>query len=221
MTAATASASYKPARKDAGQPGNNSVVIDLVACARGGDIQAWDTLVKRYTPLIESICRRYRLGRADADDVGQSVWLRLVNHLDKIRQPAALPGWIATTARRECERLGRAAHGRHAATCALDTDNIPDTRAQAAEQRLLAAERHAALREAFSNLPLKGQRLIAMLAADPPVPYIEISARLGIPVGSIGPTRRRYLDRMRHHPALAALIDAESDAPEFVMAAAS
>ena len=109
MTAATAYASYKPARKDAGQPGNNSVVTDLVACARGGDIQAWDTLVKRYTPLIASICRRYQLGRADADDVRQRVWLCLVNHLDKIRQPAALPGWIATTTRRECERLVRGA----------------------------------------------------------------------------------------------------------------
>jgi RNA polymerase sigma factor (sigma-70 family) len=221
MTAVTAYASYKPARQDAGQPGNNSVVIDLVACARGGDIQAWDTLVKRYTPLIASICRRYQFGRADADDVCQRVWLSLVNHLDNIRQPAALPGWIATTTRRECDRLVRAARGRHAATCALDTDNIPDTRAEAVEQRLLAAERHAALREALSHLPLKGQRLIAMLAADPPVPYIEISARLGIPVGSIGPTRRRYLDRIRRHPAVAALIDAESDAPEPVMAAAS
>ena len=221
MTAATAYASYELASKDAGQPGNDSVVIDLVACARGGDIQAWDTLVKRYTPLIESICRRYQLGRADADDVRQRVWLCLVNHLDKIRQPAALPGWIATTTRRECERLVRAARGRHAATCALDTDNIPDTRAEAVEHRLLAAERHASLREAFRYLPLCGQQLIPLLIAEPPVPYAEISARLGIPVGSIGPLRRRYLDRIRRHPAVAALIDAESDAPEPVMAAAS
>jgi RNA polymerase sigma factor (sigma-70 family) len=212
---------YKPARKDGGQPGNNSVVIDLVACARGGDIQAWDTLVKRYTPLIESICRRYQLGRTDSDDLRQNVWLCLVSHLDKIRQPAALPGWIATTTRRKCERLVRAARERHAATCALDTDNIPDTRAESAEHRLLAAEHHAALREAISHLPLKGQRLIAMLAADPPLSYTEISARLNIPVGSIGPTRSRYLDRIRRHPAVAALIDAESDALEPVMAAAS
>ena len=221
MTAATAYASDEPARKDGGQPGDNSVVIDLVACAIGGDIQAWDALVKRYTPLMESICRRYRLGRADADDVRQSVWLCLVNHLDKIRRPAALPGWIATTTRRECERLVRGARGRHAATCALEADDIPDPRAEAAEHRLLAAEHHAALREAISHLPLKGQRLIAMLTADPPLPYSEISARLGVPVGSIGPTRRRYLDRIRRHPAVAALIDAEPDALEPVMAAAS
>jgi RNA polymerase sigma factor (sigma-70 family) len=221
MTVATAYSSCKPARKDASQPGNNSVVIDLVACARGGDIQAWDTLVKRYTPLIESICRRYRLSWADTDDVRQRVWLCLVDHLDKIRQPAALPGWIATTTRHECERLARAARGRHAATCTLDTDDIPDTRAEGADHRLLAAERHAALREAFSHLPPKGQQLIAMLAADPPVPYAEISARLGIPIGSIGPTRSRCLHSMRRYRAVAALINAESGSPRPVTAAAS
>jgi len=90
-----------------------------------------------------------------------------------------------------------------------------------AERELLAAERHAALREALGGLPPADQRLIAMLAADPPVPYAEISARLGIPVGSIGPTRRRCLDQMRRHPALAALISAEPGPPRPVLAAAS
>ncbi len=70
---------------------------DLVTRARNGDKQAWDTLVERYVPLIWSICRRHRLGDADADDVGQSVWLRLADQLDKIRDPAALPGWLAAT----------------------------------------------------------------------------------------------------------------------------
>jgi len=78
------------------------VVTDLVTRARTGDQQAWDTLVERYAPLIWSICCRYRLG-ADADDIGQSVWLRLVGQLGKIRDPAALPGWLATTTRRECQ----------------------------------------------------------------------------------------------------------------------
>jgi RNA polymerase sigma factor (sigma-70 family) len=197
------------------------VVIDLVACARGGDTRAWDALVERYTPLIWSICRKYRLGRDDADDVRQSVWLRLVDQLDKIRQPAALPGWLATTTQRECGRLVRAARGPHAAVYELDAGNLPDERAGAAEQELLAAERHAALREAFTQLPADGQQLIALLLADPPVPYLEISARLGIPVGSIGPTRSRCLDRMRRHPAIAALITAASGSPGPVLAAAS
>ena len=224
MTAATAYSPLfpcEPARKNIGQPHDDSVVIDLVTCARDGDGQAWDALVERYAPLIWSICRRYRLDRADADDVAQSVWLSLVDRLDKIREPAALPGWLATTTRRECGRLVRAAHGPHSAVYALDAENVRDEHAQTAEQELLAAERHAALHEAFTHLPPEYQQLTAMLIADPPVPYAEISARLGMPIGSIGPTRSRCLDRMRRHPAIAALINAQSGSPRPVMAAAS
>jgi hypothetical protein len=92
----------------------------------------------------------------------------------------------------------------------LDAGLLPDEQAGTAEQELLQAERHAALREAFLDLPSYGQRLIALLIADPPVPYAEISARLGIPVGSIGQTRSRYLDRPRRSPAIAALINADN-----------
>jgi RNA polymerase sigma factor (sigma-70 family) len=188
----------------AARPGRDDpAVTDLVSRARAGDRQAWDALVERYAPLIWSICRRYRLGGADAEDVGQSVWLHLVDHLDNLRDPAALAGWLATTARRECGRVARAASG--SAGHPLDAEALPDERAATADQDLLEAERHAALREAFTTLPPSGQQLIAMLTADPPVPYTEISARLGIPVGSIGPTRRRCLDKLRHHPAIAAL----------------
>ena len=88
-------------------------------------------------------------------------------------------------------------------------ENIPDKQTRTAEQELLAAERHAALCEAFSCLSPSRQQLMAMLIEDPPVPYTEISARLGIPVSSIGPTRRRCLDQIRRHPAIAALINAE------------
>ena len=103
----------------------------------------------------------------------------------------------------------RAAAGPPAAGFVLDAEILPDQRAAPADQDLLEAERHAALREALAALPPSGRQLIAMLTADPPVPYTEISARLGIPVGSIGPTRRRCLDKMRRHPAVAALINAE------------
>jgi RNA polymerase sigma factor (sigma-70 family) len=221
MTAATARAPWVTAQKDAGQACDDPVVAGLVACAKGGDKQAWDALVERYAPLIWSICRGYRLGRADADDVGQSVWMCLVDQLDKIRDPAALPGWLATTTRRECWRVVGAARGPNAVVCAPDAETIPDGQAGAVEHELLAAERHAALREAFTHLPPAGQRLIAMLVADPPVPYAEISIRLGIPIGSIGPTRSRCLDKMRRYPAIAALINADSGSPRPVMAAAS
>jgi RNA polymerase sigma factor (sigma-70 family) len=209
MTAATAHAHHVPTRNDVDQACGDPLVIQLVTRARGGDKRAWDALVERYVPLIWSICRKYRLGRDDADDVGQNVWMRLVDQLDKIRDPAALPGWLAITTRRECGRLVRAAHAPGAVARELHAEIIPDRQAEPAEQKLLAAERHAALREAFTCLPPQGQQLIAMLIADPPVPYAEISARLGIPIGSIGPTRSRYLDKMRRHPAVAALINAQ------------
>ena len=187
---------------------DGSFVADLVTRARKGDQQAWDILVERYSPLIWSICRHYRLSRADAEDVAQGIWLQFVNHLGAIREPAALPGWLTTTTRRECNQVVRAARGPQAAGQLLD-ENIPDKQIRTAEQELLAAELHAALREAFTCLSPSRQQLMAMLIEDPPVPYTEISARLGIPVSSIGPTRRRCLDQIRHHPAIAALINGE------------
>jgi RNA polymerase sigma factor (sigma-70 family) len=183
------------------------VVADLVTRAGNGDRQAWDALVERYAPLIWSICGRYRLSRADAEDVGQGVWLRLAVQLEMIRDPAALPGWLATTTSRECGRVLRTARGPHVPVRAVDAGNLPDQQAGAAGQELLAAERHAALRDALSRLPHDSQQLIALLIADPPVPYAEISTRLGIPAGSIGPKRSRCLDRLRRDPALAALIN--------------
>ena len=188
----------------------DSVVADLVSRARNGDEQAWDALVIRYAPLIWSICRKHRLPGADAEEVGQSVWLHLVEHLDKVRCPAALPGWLATTTKRECARVLRTPRRAQAARSPADIENIPEEQTRTAEQELLAAERHAALREALMDLPPSGQQLIAMLTVDPPMPYAEIGARLGIPVGSIGPTRARYLDRLRRHPAITALINADS-----------
>ena len=183
-------------------------VTGLVVRARNGDKQAWDALVKRYAPLIWSICRRHQLDDADADDVVQSVWLCLVDQLDRIRKPAALPGWLATTTRRECGRVVRAAQNPYAAGYPPDTQNMPDGQGVTAEQELLAAEAYAALREALSHLPPRYRQLIAALTENPPLPYAEISARLGIPVGSIGPVRRRCLDKIRRHPSIAALINA-------------
>jgi RNA polymerase sigma factor (sigma-70 family) len=183
-------------------------VAALVMRARNGDELAWDALVERYAPLIWSLCR-YRLSSADAADVGQNVWLQLVNQLGKIRDPAALPGWLATTTLRECQRVLNRAQAPHAAMQAPDADNIPDDQASMLEQ-VLAAERHVALREAFAHLPPCCRQLIALLIKDPPVPYAQISATLGIPVGSIGPNRRRCLDKLRHHPAIAALINTQT-----------
>ena len=184
-------------------------VTDLVMRARDGDRRAWDAIVERYAPLMWLICRRYRLADADADDVGQAVWLQLVNHIGQIRDPAALPGWLAATTGRECGRIVRAARRTPPSGQVIDADDIPDEQAAPPDDDLLQAERHAALREALTHLPPPCQQLVALLTEDPPLPYAQISARLGIPVGSIGPSRSRCLAKLRRHPAIAALTNAE------------
>ena len=193
---------------------NDQSLAGLVTRAHDGDQQAWNTLVERYSPLLWSICRTYRLAGPDADDVSQNVWLILAGRLDTLRNPAALPSWLATTTRRECARAWRATARSQTAVPMPDMENIPDPLAKTAEQQLLAAERHAALHQALASLPPDDQRLISLLIADPPVPYAAISAELGIAVGSIGPTRARCLDKLRRDNALAALIDAPGQMPE-------
>ena len=183
----------------------NSPTADLVSRANDGDTGAWHALVERFAPLIWSICRSYGLGHADAEDVGQNVWLQLVRHLGAVRDPDVLGSWLATTTRRECGRVRREVYAAPA-----DGHLLADLAAEdavSAEQELLRAERQAALREAVTRLPAGHQRLVGLLLADPPLPYAEISARLGLPVGSIGPSRRRCLDRLRQDPVIARLIE--------------
>jgi RNA polymerase sigma factor (sigma-70 family) len=189
---------------------HEQVVTDLVTRARNGQQQAWDTLGERYAPLIWSICRRHRLGRADADDVCQTVWLHLVDQLDTIRDPAALPGWLATTTRRECGRVLDTARGPHVSGHALDTEIMPDE--QGAPGRAGTAGGRSSHGAARGAQPPAAIQPAADRPADrrPPLPYAQISARLGIPVGSIGPSRRRCLDKIRRHPAITALINAET-----------
>ncbi len=206
-TAAAAPGAYP--RKDAHPMRDHLSLTDLMTRARNGDTQAWDALVDRYAPLIWSICHRYQLADADAGRAGHSVWAQLAGELDTTRDPAALPGWLATTTRRECGRTLRAAQGIHDAALAPDARIVPDDHVTAAQQELLMAERHMALREAFAQLPPCCQQLIILLTQNPPMSYAEVSARLGIPARSIGPTRRRCLDKLRRYPAIAALISAD------------
>ena len=190
---------------------DNPVLTDLVTRAAQGEKPAWDALVERFSPLIWSICRKHRLSDADAEDVGQNVWLQLMGQLGKIRDPAALPGWLVTVTRRECLRVMGAKQRPPMAGHVIDAEIIADGQSEAAEQKLLATERHDALREAFAALPPSGRQLIALLLEDPPVSYAEISARLSIPVGSIGPTRRRCVNKLRRYPAVAALINTDTN----------
>ncbi len=180
----------------------------LVSRAREGDQDAWNAIVERYLPLVCGLARRYRLSEADGDDVCQTVWLRLVEQLDALREPAALPGWIATTTRNECLRL-IAARKRMTPVDPVESATLAGVTDDIAGDDLVAAEARQALREGLAELPADRQRLLLVLLADPPVPYADISEQLGIPVGSIGPTRARALEQLRNTNALRALVAAE------------
>jgi RNA polymerase sigma factor (sigma-70 family) len=180
-------------------------VIGLVKQAQDGDRQAWDRLVERYAPLVWSICRRYRLSPADCEDAGAAVWLRLVEGLGNLREPAALPGWLATVTRRECLRLLRERHPE----APIDDDRFVDESAADADAELLKQERFAALRRAFAELPERCRRLLTLLFTDPPAPYFEVSAKLEMPVGGIGPTRLRCIAALRASQAMAPFVDPE------------
>jgi RNA polymerase sigma factor (sigma-70 family) len=182
-------------------------VIALVARVGDGDQEAWNELVERYAPLVWSICVRYGLSRQDIDDVGQSVWLLLVEQIGKLREPAALPGWLATTTRRECLRVLRAGRRYDHEGLPPDDQMPPDPSATMIEQEVIVAERNAALRAAFAELPQPCRELLSLLMSDPAPAYAEISARLGMAIGSIGPTRARCLDRLRRSPHLVAVLD--------------
>jgi RNA polymerase sigma factor (sigma-70 family) len=160
---------------------------------------------------VTAVIRRLRLSPADADDVNQTVWLRLVEHLDELREPRALPGWLATTARHEGLRLIKR-RSRDLPVdpggSAFDTPDHTDP-----GESLVQDLRSHALREAMLELSDKRRELLLLLLADPPVSYDEISARLGIPKGSIGPTRARVLEQLRNSRALRSWA---SDEPEML-----
>ena len=195
-------------------------VRELMAAAGSGDEAAWTDLVERYAPLVWGVISAYRLSRADAADVNQTVWLRLVENLDRIREPAALPGWLVTTTRNECLRLVRLG-ARIRPFDPLDPAGVAPVEAslgsgqRATDEDLLSAERRQALREGFAALPARCQILLRLLLEDPPPSYQDVSERLRIPVGSVGPTRARCLHKLRRCPALAPLLtDLPDDEPE-------
>lgn len=181
-------------------------VVALVEQARAGDKAAWDQIVERYAPLVWSVCLRHRLSQADAEDVGASVWLRLVERLDTIREPAALPGWLATTTRNECLMLLRA----KSKQVPVHDEGFGDEAVPGSDEGLLIQERHIALRAAFAELSERCRMLLSMVFSDPPIAYSEIAGALGMPIGGIGPTRMRCLENLRRAPLVMALMEASA-----------
>ncbi len=168
---------------------------ELVAAASQGDRGAWEGLVDAYAGLVWAITRNHRLDASDAADVSQTTWLRLMENIGRIRDPSRVGAWLATTARRECLRvIGQA---RRVVLLANEEDYDAATATEpSADSGLLAAERDEDVRQALSQLSPRCQQLMKLLMLDPPPSYEEVSAAMGIPIGSIGPTRGRCLARL-------------------------
>jgi len=172
-------------------------VAELVRRAARGDRTAWERLVDQFSRLLWAMTRDFKLSESDAADVVQATWLRLLEHIDRIEYPERIGSWLATTARHEC--LRHLAAGKRVMVVQDDHDAFSEAVSHQpdVDERLLAEERAQAVREALSTLPSRSQRLLEMLMADPPISYTEISDQLGVPIGSIGPTRGRCLERLR------------------------
>jgi RNA polymerase sigma factor (sigma-70 family) len=165
----------------------------FLAALAAGDADTWATAVARYSGLLYATTRRYSLPAAEADDVVQQTWLKLFEHAGTIRDPGALPGWLATTTRREC-LARRQAHWREAPLTGREDppDPTPDPLHAVLEQ-----EASTSLRAAIDRLPDRERSLLQLLLSSPAPSYTEISERLDIPVGSIGPVRGRALRKLR------------------------
>ncbi|SEG86452.1 RNA polymerase sigma factor, sigma-70 family [Thermomonospora echinospora] len=174
----------------------------LVRAAAGGDAAAWESLVARFSGLVWSVARGHGLGAAEAEEVFQITWFRFAEHIGRIRSPEQAGAWLATTARNESRKAVRVG-SRVALTSDLDT-LVPGVDDLSPEQVMLDAEdaeldrrRDRELVQALEELPGRCRELLRMLLASPPPSYAEVSQALGIPVGSIGPTRARCLSQLR------------------------
>lgn len=173
---------------------NDAPVADLLAGAARGDAQAWNALVDRYGRLVWYVIRGFRLDDAAAADVNQTVWLRLVEHCERIRHPERLPGWLAATARNEALRVRR--QQRSQTPTDLESD-LADPTAVGLDEKLVDDELQRAVVRAFARLPEDAQQLLRLLIAHPPLDYATIADLVDRPIGSIGPTRQRILGRLR------------------------
>jgi RNA polymerase sigma factor (sigma-70 family) len=170
-------------------------LVQVVAQARGGSGAGWETLIERFGGMVAAVARRCRLSDADVAEVSQTTWLRLVENIDLIEQPERLGAWLATTSRRESLKIAT----RKAAIPATDAVYlVADDKTDPPDAGLLREEQVRAIRIAAEQLPLRCRNLLGLLMGDDDLPYNEIAEQLHMPIGSIGPTRGRCLDHLRH-----------------------
>ncbi|MER5717820.1 sigma-70 family RNA polymerase sigma factor [Streptomyces sp. BK239] len=174
----------------------------LVRSAVDGDTAAWEGLVEGLSPLVWSVVRAHRLSEADAHEVYQTVWFRFAQHLGRIREPDKAGSWLASTARNECLKVIKGLRRLTPTDDPQLLDRVSEDRTP--EQSVLdseeAAERSERVRHLWQEFEALGERcrqLLRVLISSPPPSYQEVSAALGIAVGSIGPMRQRCLRRLR------------------------
>ncbi len=184
-----------PVTVRASQTDRGARIAGLVSAAREGNDDALGQIVTELSPLLWQIARAAGLSSGDAEDVLQTVWLRLVAHLDNIHDSAALVGWLVTTAKREAWRV-RAAGRRQLPADQELLAGLPDERPGSEEQVILDDQRRA-LWVAIGRLSGRCQDLLRIIAFSPRPDYATVAAALGMPVGSIGPTRGRCLAKLR------------------------
>lgn len=162
---------------------------------RNGDRDGLDELVRLLSPTLWQIARAAGLDRASAEDVVQNTWLALVDAADSISHPMAVAGWLSTTARRDSWRMSKKVRRELATEDDSLDGSLPNT--ESPEDGIVLADEQARLRRCLSRLEQRCQALLRMLAAGPRPEYAEVSAALDMPVGSIGPTRARCLEKLR------------------------
>ncbi|HZD38373.1 MAG TPA: sigma-70 family RNA polymerase sigma factor [Actinomycetes bacterium] len=169
----------------------------LVAAAASGENHAWERLVEQFSGLIWSVAASYGLGRADAADVAQVTWLRLVEHLGRLKDPTRVGAWLVTTARRECLGMLRAGN-REIVTDDERRYERAGPKSRSPESQVLENERARIVWRSFQELGARCQELLrALLFAYPAMSYNQVAEAFGMPIGSIGPTRARCLDQLR------------------------
>jgi RNA polymerase sigma factor (sigma-70 family) len=175
-------------------------ISKIVAAAAGGDQRAWSELVRRYAGLVMATARSFRLTPHEVEDVSQLTWLLLAVHIRSLREPRAISGWLATTARRESMRLLQRRD--HELPMEDERLDLEDRVTPAVDDDLLRAELRAQVRRGFELLSERCQQLLRLLARDPPTSYREVSATMDMPVGSIGPIRARCLEQLKNKAGL-------------------
>jgi RNA polymerase sigma factor (sigma-70 family) len=177
---------------------------ELVAGIRAGDEPAWRALSQRYEPLLRWLARQCGLSAEDAGDAVQLTWLRCLEHIGQLTDAGKLNGWLATICRRECIRLATRARSEVPLATPDMARLIADERADC-DPCAEAAFRDQCdrLHRAITALPARQRTLLAELLRREDQSYLDLSRRLGIPVGSIGPTRQRAVSRLRLDPQLA------------------